>query len=305
MVTRFLVVGDAILDVTVAPSRPVRPGGDISAVIRLGPGGQGANVAVRLARRGEQVVLAAPLADDAAGRLLREALSDDGVDLAPATASRSAVVVALLDGAGERSMLSDRQSIESRHLEEALGGVDWVHVSAYALLDDLHGDGLASAVGGRASGVRLSLAGGSIPPEPAIVERFLARSARAGPDILVVGRDEAASLLGRPSDMAREAASRLAGRAAVVIVTAGRAGSAAALGGGMVDVPAPEVGGPALDATGAGDAYVAALISRLAAGPWPPAEGALRDAIEEGSRAGALVARVVGAQARVAGEPGA
>lgn len=300
--TSFVVVGDAILDVTVAPSRPVRAGGDVSAVIRLGPGGQGANVAVRLARRGQEVLLAAPVARDAGGGLLRKALGADGVRLAALPASRTAVVVALLDAGGERSMLSDRQTITAPQVEPALADAAWVHVSAYALIDDVAGDALAAALGGRPDAARLSVAGGSISPEPAIVTRFLSRLAAARPDVIVLSRDEAAALLGRPAEMAREAATHLADRARLVVVTSGSAGSAAALDGEVHEVAAPQLAGPAVDSTGAGDAFVAALIARLAGGSWPPAIDALREAMEEGSRAGGLVSRVVGAQGRVEGE---
>jgi len=301
-VTRFLVVGDAILDVTVAPSRPVRFGGDVSAVIRLGAGGQGANVAVRLARRGEPVTLAAPMADDVAGRLLREALTMDRVSLAKLAATRTAVVVALLDAGGERSMLSDRQSIDAAPVAAAIDGAEWIHLSAYALIDDREGDALAAVLGKRPNGTRLSLAGGSISPEPALVSRFLHRLAVLRPDLLVVSREEAASLLGGPMRLARDAAPQLADRAGVAVVTAGSGGSVAAADRELHEVPAPEVTGPALDSTGAGDAYVAALIAGLVSGAWPPAEERLRPAMEEGSRAGAKVARVVGAQGRIDGE---
>ena len=303
--TRFVVVGDAILDVTVAPSRPVRAGGDVSAVIRLGPGGQGANVAVRLARRGQEVVLAAPVARDAGGALLRKALGADGVELAALPASRTAVVVALLDAGGERSMLSDRQTIAAQHVERALADATWIHVSAYGLIDDTAGDALATVLGARPASARLSVAGGSVSPEPAVVTRFLARLAVARPDVIVLGRDEAAAVLGRPAEMAREAAAHLADRAQLVVVTAGSAGSAAALGGEVHEVAAPQLPGPAVDSTGAGDAFVAALVAGLAAGPWPPALDVLRAAMEEGSRAGGLVSRVVGAQGRTDGEAGA
>ncbi|HEX6127914.1 MAG TPA: PfkB family carbohydrate kinase [Candidatus Limnocylindria bacterium] len=300
--TGLLVVGDAILDVTVAPSRPMRPGGDVAAVIRLGAGGQGANVAVRLARRGASVRLAAPVSDDVSGRLLREALSGDGVQLADMPASRTAVVVALLDAGGERSMLSDRQTIDTARVEAAMPGHDWIHVSAYALVDDREGDALAAALGRRPAGARLSLAGGSIAPEPAVVSRFLSRLEAARPDLLVVSREEAAALLGKPAQLARDHARDLAGRAPLVLVTAGSAGSVAAIGGEIHEVPAPELPGPALDSTGAGDAYVAAVIADLAIGEWPPAVDDLRAAMERGSRAGGLVARVVGAQGRIEGE---
>jgi sugar/nucleoside kinase (ribokinase family) len=302
MVSGFVVVGDATLDVTVAPSRPARFGGDVEAVIRLGPGGQGANVAVRLARRGERVSLVAPIAADAGGRLLNDALTADRVDIVPLPATRTAVVVALLDADGERSMLSDRQAIDAEYVARASADAGWIHVSAYALLDDANGDGLSGVLAQRGRETRLSLAGGSVPPEPATVARFLRRVATLRPDLMVISGEEAAAILGRPSETAADAASRLAGNATVVTVTAGSAGSAATVGGAILEVRAPELSQPALDSTGAGDAYVAALVSRLAAGAWPPAEPALRAAMEEGSRAGALVSRVVGAQARVAGE---
>jgi sugar/nucleoside kinase (ribokinase family) len=88
----------------------------------------------------------------------------------------------------------------------------------------------------------------------------------------------------------------------MVLVTYGSAGSAAAVGGEVHEAPAPELPGPTLDSTGAGDAYLAALVSRLSAESWPPAADALREAMEAGSQAGAQVARVVGAQAPIDGE---
>lgn len=301
--SRFVVIGDATLDVMVAPSRPLRAGGDVPAAIRVGPGGQGANVAVRLARRGERVTLIAPIAEDAAGRLLRDALAGDGVQIAAVPATRSAMVVALLDPGGERSMLSDRHSIDAAALGAARLDADWIHVSGYALLDDATGDDLAGILAARPAAVRLSVAGGSIPPEPARVARFTGRMATARPDLVALGREEAAALLGRPSESALDAATALAARAAIVVVTAGEAGSAAAMGAEQIQVAAPALPGPMVDATGAGDAYAAALASCLAAAAWPPSAERLRAAMVEGSRAGALVARVAGAQAAVTGEP--
>ena len=70
MVTEFVVIGDLSLDIVVAQSGPAREGSDVPATIRIGPGGQGANVAVRLARQGASARLVAPCADDPAGRLL-------------------------------------------------------------------------------------------------------------------------------------------------------------------------------------------------------------------------------------------
>ena len=67
--TRFAVLGDCTLDIAIVPEARRRHGGDVPAEIRLGPGGQAANLAVRLARMGERssVRLVAAMADDLAG----------------------------------------------------------------------------------------------------------------------------------------------------------------------------------------------------------------------------------------------
>src|SRR5215211_4052324 len=135
MVTAFAVIGDASLDIAVAAAAPQREGSDARARISIGPGGQGANVAVRLARQGRDTCLVTPLADDAAGRLLREALQADHVRLARLPAMRSTVVVVLLDSSGERTMLSDRQALDAAAIPAALAGAGWVHCSCYPLLD--------------------------------------------------------------------------------------------------------------------------------------------------------------------------
>jgi fructokinase len=299
---RFAVVGDCTLDIVVVPDRPRRPAGDVPARIQFGPGGQAANVAVRLARRGESVRLVAPMADDLAGRLLRDALEQEGVAVAPLPAERSAAVAVLLDAGRERTMLSDRQSLAAGPAAAAaLTDVEWIHCSGYALLDDATGDALAAALGARPSSVRLSVGGGSLPPEPARIARVQRRLRLAAPQLCLLSQDEAGAMLGRRSPPASDAA-RLTALADVVVVTAGAEGSAATLGGELMTVPPSDVRGPVLDATGAGDAYAAALIARLAPAPWPPKRGQLRSAMAAAGRLGARVARVVGAQGRVAGE---
>jgi ribokinase/sulfofructose kinase len=306
-VSRFLVIGDLALDVTVAPARPMLAGGDVPSTIRLGPGGQAANVAVRLARRGEQVTLAAAVGDDAAGELLRRAMAADGVELLALPASRSVTVVAMLDATGERSMLSDRQTLRPEPLAAALNGAGWVHCSGYALLDDDGGDRLAALLGGRPAGVPLSVAGGSVPREPARARRFLDRAATARPELVVISRVEAANLSGMTSGSASSAARHLAGVADVVIVTDGPLGAAAHIRAAGEDGMAVEVAGasgesPVLDTTGAGDAFVVALIAELAPGGWPPSLARLETAMTAAAAAGAAAARVVGAQARVPAE---
>jgi sugar/nucleoside kinase (ribokinase family) len=303
VVTAFAVVGDLSLDIVVAQSGPKREGSDVPATIRIGPGGQGANVAVRLARQGADATLVAPMADDAAGRLLAEALQAEGLALRPLPATRSTVVLALLDETGERTMISDRQTLDAEAVAPAIAEAGWIHCSGYPLLDDRTGDRLAEILGARGRGVRLSVAGGSVPPEPARVARLRLRLAAARPDLLLVSGDEAESMLGAPPRSGLAAARALRDLAPAIIVTSGADGCAAVAGTTELELPAIDLPAPMLDATGAGDAFLAAALPGVAAArSWPPGVGVLRRAMEHGTLLGAQVARVVGAQGRAPAE---
>lgn len=303
----IVVVGDTTLDVAVRPDEPPRPGGDIPASITIAPGGQGANVAVRLARAGVEVRLATAIADDAAGRLLLAAIEAEGVGLVRMRAATSGTVVALLDATGERAMLSDRVTLDPAVVAAACAGAAWVHCSAYPLADDATGDALAVALGSLPASTRLSSGGGSLPSDSAMAARVRDRIATARVSLLILARDEAASLLDAPLPSLAAAADALAGAfpTTIAVVTGGAAGSAAAGPGFALSVPAQDPSTPMVDATGAGDAYAAALIAALSRSDWPPAVATLRAAMEAGSSAGGLVSRVLGAQGRIAGEPGA
>ncbi|MDH4335297.1 MAG: carbohydrate kinase family protein [Chloroflexota bacterium] len=293
---RVAVIGDCTLDVTVRPGAPPHPGGDVPASVELGPGGQGANVAVRLARLGVSVSLAAPVADDVTGRILRSSLAAEDVQLHALDAARSATVVALLDTDGERAMLSDRVTIDPAAASRASVGADWVHCSAYALADDATGDALASRLGDLAVAAPVSVGGGSLPPDPALAARVRARLAASGAALLVFSRDEAASLLGtRVESLAAGAAALHAAFPGTwAIVTGGADGSAAAGPVEALSVPGRRV--ETVDATGAGDAYAAGLIAALLHEPWPPAADAVRRAMLAATELGAQTAGVLGAQ---------
>lgn len=298
------VIGDSTLDVTVRAAEAPRAGGDVPARISISPGGQGANVAVRLARAGADVRLATAIADDTAGRMLAAALEADGIALTGLAAERSGLVISLLDAAGERTMLSDRVTLDPTALAAACAGATWVHCSGYALADDATGDAVAEVLGSLTQ-ARVSAGGGSLPDDPARSARVRTRLATAGVALLILGREEAAALLDRPLPSLAAAADALAGAfpGLTAVVTGGAVGSSAAGPGFALSVPAVEQATPMLDATGAGDAYVAALILGLLGADWPPGVPRLREAMEQASRVGGLVSRVLGAQARTAAEP--
>ncbi len=308
------VIGDCLLDVMVRPEGPMRPGGDVPARIGLAPGGQAANVAVRLGRRGASVRLISPLADDVGARLLRDALEREAVNLAPLPAARTGSVVALVDESGERTMASERVALDLSSLPELLEDADWVHVSGYALRDPA-GDRLAAALVALPPEVRISVGGGSMPAGDPQAQHFLEQVRIAGADLLLLASAEASALAGEPGEAGKAGegadAPRLASRLAaslphcLVIVTAGEAGSVAA-GAGLeapLEVEAAVLTEPPLDGTGAGDGYAAALIDELAhRRHWPPSAEELEAAMRAATRLGGLVARVEGAQGHVAGE---
>lgn len=306
--TRFVVIGDATLDVIVRGDAP-EAGADRPAQITVGPGGQGANVAVRLARAGNLVTLVSAFADDEAGHVLRSALAEDGVTVLAASAAHTGLVVALVDGTGDRSMLSDRAPIDERVLARPEGTAilreaDWLHVSGYPLADPEHGSALATVVGARPVDQRCSVGGGSfdgVRPAPADLVALLRE---AHPDLLHLDRAEAHAIVGTLSG-SREGADALAVRVAqtvggVAVVTDGAAGAAAATGEGSVWVEG--IDRPTADATGAGDAHAAAILHFLGPRSWPPNLATLREAFEVAGAQGAAAAGVVGAQARTASE---
>ena len=217
----------------------------------------------------------------------------------------STVVLAISMTRGERTMLSDRQTLDPAAAPGLIEGAGWLHCSGYPLLDDRTGDELASDAAAPARlPCGLSVAGGSVPPDPARSSRLRAHGwRRRGPDLVLLSEDEAATMLGRPSPRALAAAIDLQELAAGGDRHGRRRRFGRCRGELRVEVAAQDLPGPMLDATGSGDAYVAGLLVELADGDrWPPAEADLRRAMAAGSRLGALAARAVGAQARIDGE---
>ena len=313
---RVAVIGDCLFDVSARALATAVPGGDAPAEIELLSGGQAANMAVRLARRGVRVRLIAPVGEDAAGALLRKQVAEDGVELATLPVARTGLVLALLDPEGERTMYSSRtplpRGVTVRHdLQRQLTGVDWVHVCGQALADSGGGQAVAAVVGGLPGGVRRSADTGSLPADEAGLKRYRDRLSASGASLLFAGEAAARTLLASvarlqapstPSTLAALAGAVEATLKIASIVTGGASGSAASVGGVSAAVAAYAPDAPVVDATGAGDAYAAAVIDRLAREAWPPSAEVIRSAMLAGSELGSRVARVRGAQGLVLGE---
>jgi sugar/nucleoside kinase (ribokinase family) len=307
---QFLVIGDSLVDVAARPAGRLETGADTRAEIQLGPGGQGANVAVRLARRGASVRLLTPLGSDVSGRLVRDALERDHVEVHLLEASATGTVVAVIDENGERAMLSHRIRFGGGavdRLRKLAGDVDWIHLSGYVVADPDAGGPLAEWAAGRDPATRLSIGGGALEADREHVSLVAGRLRQARADLLTIGLDDAERLtsmkggdgLGGLAAMARRLAAEY--ELPIAVVTGGAVGAAAA-----TSLPEPDeievspypIEAP-VDATGAGDAFAATLLAELAGRPWPPDRDALERALVQASRLGALAATQLGAQALV------
>lgn len=263
------MVGDLVTDVVARLRRPLAPGSDTPAEVRIGGGGQAANTAAWLAYQGVPVTLVATVGDDPAGRDRVAELAAAGVDCAVRAvpgAPTGALVV--LSAGDQRSMLTDRGAADRLSVADLAAALDrWpdarhLHLSGYALL----GEGSRAAArhalaAGR--GLTRSVDAASADPLQRVgparvrdwlrgVDLLLANAAEAA---LLAGTAEAAPLAG--ADPAEQAARALAGVAAAAVVKRGAAGAVWAGPAGVVrgePVPAAVV-----DPTGAGDAFAAGL----------------------------------------------
>jgi len=105
--------GNAVADVLARPVDSLAaPGGSQPLEeVALGPGGNGVNTAIALARLGVRVALAAPVGDDRLGEMLRRTVRAEGVDdtnMFTVREARTSASVVLIESTGERRLLHFR-----------------------------------------------------------------------------------------------------------------------------------------------------------------------------------------------------
>ncbi|HEY1569842.1 MAG TPA: carbohydrate kinase family protein [Pseudonocardiaceae bacterium] len=285
----IVVVGDAGMDVLVRHTKPITPGTDQPADVRTAIGGAGANTCAWLARLGATPTLVGRVGDDPAGRLVAGELTAAGVEcvLAVDPEAGTCWVVVLVDGHGQRAMLSDRGA--GRRLRPAdlppgpLADARHLHLSGYVLLDPASRPaGTAMLAAARDAGLTTSVDPQGVVPitDPA---GFL--DLVRGVDLLLPNADELVTLTGSPEP---ESATALLDAVGAVAVTRGAAGASWVDDDGVLTEPAERV--ECVDTTGAGDAFNAALLHARLAGSSP------REALRAGVTAGSAAVRFVGAQ---------
>ncbi|ROQ59899.1 ribokinase [Streptomyces sp. 840.1] len=285
----LLVVGSANADLVVGVERRPAPGETVlGSDLAVHPGGKGANQAVAAARLGARTALLARVGDDAHGRLLLESQRSAGVDTGGVLVGGAPTGVALItvDPTGDNSIVVSpgaNARLTPQDIRAAAPLLAAARVVSVQLEIPL--ETVAETARVLPAGTRLVL--NPSPPAPLPAEVL------AACDPLVVNEHEARSILGRDAGATPESWARaltaLGPRSVVITLGAGGALAADTRTGDCVRVPSPEV--DAVDTTGAGDAFTAALAWRLGLGEDLPAATALA------VRVGAAAVTREGAQA--------
>jgi sugar/nucleoside kinase (ribokinase family) len=255
----LLVLGDALLDITIAPEGALVPGADLLGKIVMGPGGSAANFAYWAARLGEQVTLIAPVGQDLPGQLVRAHLDAAHVRLISDHTGATGMVAAVIGAAGERTLITQldpsAQTASARIDPEEFAQTHWLHISGYALLQKVNLAGaLHAATRARAAGARISV--DLCPPERWPVPTLWPQLEQMKPDLLFADQREARALA--PGLNPLEAAGALLKLAPTVALKLGAGGCIVADPSGTTQHP----GQPSapVDATGAGDAFAAGFV---------------------------------------------
>jgi ribokinase len=237
---RFLAVGDLMLDVAVS-------GTDHAASIDVRPGGCATNAAVWAAACGAEAAVVGRVGDDLAGRSLRAALEERGVEARlTVDTGLPTGTCALVDG----EMRTDRGA----------NAGDWV------LPERLEADAV--------------LVSGYLDQDIALAALERARA----PWIAVQGKplEGANAIFLNERELGGAPIEQLSGSFRLVCVTAGAEGVTAVLDGQVARAQPPQ--SHEGSATGAGDAFAAAVLVSLARNL------SLQEAIADGCRGGALAA---------------
>ncbi|MEV3857112.1 ribokinase [Streptomyces sp. NPDC050095] len=283
----LLVVGSANADLVVGVER--RPGAGetvLGSDLVVHPGGKGANQAVAAARLGARTALLARVGDDGHGALLRESMESAGVDTSGVLVGGAPTGVALItvDPSGDNSIVVS-PGANGRLTPDDVRAARELFAAApvVSTLLEIPLETVAEVARSLADGARLVL--NPSPPAP-LPDEVLSVC-----DPLIVNEHEAKVILGTdlgasPEDWARQL---LALGPRSVVVTLGAEGALVADAAGSQRVASVKV--KAVDTTGAGDAFTAALAWRLGTGE------SLAEAAAYAARVGAAAVTKEGAQA--------
>ncbi|MFD4522401.1 ribokinase [Streptomyces sp. NPDC058470] len=283
----LLVVGSANADLVIGVERRPAAGETVlGSDLTVHPGGKGANQAVAAARLGARTALLARVGNDAHGRLLLDSQRAAGVDTVGVLVGGAPTGVALItvDPSGDNSIVVS-PGANGRLTPgdiRAAGSLFQASRVVSAQLE-IPLETVVEVVRNLADDSRFVL--NPSPPRP------LPREVLVACDPLIVNEHEARVLIGadagpEPEDWARRLLAL--GPISVVITLGGEGALVARRAGARVRVPSVRV--EAVDTTGAGDAFTAALAWRLGRGE------SLAEAAAYAARVGAAAVTRAGAQ---------
>jgi sugar/nucleoside kinase (ribokinase family) len=291
---RVVVVGDLLYDLLARIEGPVAFGTDTFAPIHAIAGGSGANAAAWLASSGVETHFVGRVGDDVLGEVLADELRSIGVTphLARDLSLGTGKVFVLVDGTGERTMITDRgagEALNPEDLPDRLFDGGHLHLSGYAFSGGSRRETALEALRlARGAGMSVSVDPSSVPLLEAVgPKRFLGWT--RGTDLCFPNLEEGALLGGERGP--ERVAERMLEHYPGVVLKLGAAGALyAGADGERVRLPAEPA--RVADTTGAGDALCAGFLTAWLSGA--PAGGALTRGVE-------LAARAV---ERVGGRPG-
>jgi sugar/nucleoside kinase (ribokinase family) len=192
----LVCIGDLTLDVVVRLAGALAPDGDTDADIKLGPGGQAANVAAWASTLGAQARFVGKTGADDVGALVRARLGAYGVDVVGPIDGRNGVICALVSSDGSRSMAADRGAARELRADELdtqwFAGCDDLYISGYALMaEPVREAALRATELARAEGARVGVDLGSWSAiRDAGVEAFSDTVRVIRPDVVFANEDE-------------------------------------------------------------------------------------------------------------------
>ncbi len=289
-VQRVVVVGDLLYDLLARVDRDVRLGTDTFTRIRAAGGGSGANAAAWLAASGVETHFVGRVGDDVFGDFLETELHEAGVSahLARDPSLATGKVFVLVDGAGERTMITDRGAVENlgpEDLPTALFDGVHLHLVGYTFSGGSRREAAFEALRlAREASMTVSVDPSAVPMlEDVGPERFLAWTRGAdlcfpnlGEGSLLVGAEDPDQILENLLDYYPAVVLKLGAEGAIYADAEGR----------REHVPAARA--RVTDTTGAGDALCAGFLSAWLEGAAP------EEALQRGVGLAARAVEVVG-----------
>jgi sugar/nucleoside kinase (ribokinase family) len=287
---RVVIVGDLLYDLLAKVDGEVRLGIDTFTPIRATCGGSGANAAAWLATSGIEAHLVGRVGDDAFGRYLEEELRGAGVrtHLARDPSSATGKVFVLVDGMGERTMITDRGAAENLvagDLPASIFRGGHLHLLGYTFSGGSRRETAFEALRlAREAGITVSVDPSAVPMlEDIGPDRFLAWT--RGADLCFPNLEEG-SLLAEAEDPDQITENLLDHYSAVVLKLGAEGARYADVEGRRSRVPAAT--DRADDTTGAGDSLCAGFLAAWLTGESP------EEALWQGARFAARAVERVG-----------